>query len=314
MALIDFASMRHMRTLATVLTGPTVTMIALATLWTSPTDAAPNCLAQPNLKAADGRHWYYRTDPATHRKCWYIRPKGESVDQAGAREQPAARPIPTPSPRPAQAIWDRMFPLPPPNEAASRVTDTDRPIDTGDHAGTSDRRELPPIAAAFTADETPTAPAVERKNHLALIAVALLLIALAAGAGVKHWRAGRVSGDRRADYLAVLSRAIANGDADDREGRRAIYACARRVLGDRLRAADPPVGEAVVAAEQAALDAAIAQIESQNAYRQKSGPPPLREQADRAFAPRFGSGGKRPSARRRLGEIATWALRASGRA
>ena len=32
--------------------------------------AVATCLTQPNLQA-DGGHWHYRIDRATHRKCWY---------------------------------------------------------------------------------------------------------------------------------------------------------------------------------------------------------------------------------------------------
>jgi hypothetical protein len=320
MALIDPAPMHRMRMLGAVLISVAAVMIALAALWSSPTGAAPTCLTQPNLKAADGRHWYYRTDQATKRKCWFVKPRSESLGQAAAKEPPAAKPNPpTPKQVPVQAIWDGLFPSTPLYEPPARYTDTDRPIDsvpvpiqdrnTADATGTSDRGEPPPTSAAFTAGEPP-APAIERQN-LALIAVALLLIALAVGAGVKHWGAGRVAGDRRADYTAVLSRAIANADPDDREARRNIYDCARRVLVSQLRAADPPVGESIITAEQAALDAAITQIELQSTQRDKQWASSLREPADRAFTPRFGSGGTRPSTRRRLGDMATWALRAS---
>src|SRR5262249_7989645 len=32
--------------------------------------AADTCLTQPNTRA-EGGHWYYRVDRATHRRCWY---------------------------------------------------------------------------------------------------------------------------------------------------------------------------------------------------------------------------------------------------
>ena len=74
---------------------------------------------------------------------------------------------------------------------------------------------------------------------------------------------------------------------------------------------DPPVGEVVITAELAALDGAIAEMELRGMHRHKRLPLSPREPAEQAFTPRFGSGGTRPHARRRLGEIATWALRAS---
>jgi hypothetical protein len=322
MTLIDFAPVRHVRTLATsvaaVLTAFAAAVIALAVSWSTATVAAPNCLTQPNLKAADGRHWYYRTDRANNRKCWYVKPRNESVGQAATKERPAAKPSLQPPPKQHESlntIWNRLFPDLPPTEPAPEVKDAQayHPVaaaqapthdrNTDDHAGASD---LPPISAAFTEVEPPAARAVEWLTF-ALIAGAILLVALAAGAAWKYWHgllagyawiAGRVAADRRADYLTVLSRAIAKTDADDRDSRREIYACARHVLVDKLRAADPPLGEARMMAEEAALDAAIAQIEAQRTP--KSWP----------RTPRFGSGGTRSSARRRLTEIATWPLRA----
>jgi hypothetical protein len=42
----------------------------------APADAvhADDCLAAPNAPSPQGRHWYYRLDWATQRKCWYLRP------------------------------------------------------------------------------------------------------------------------------------------------------------------------------------------------------------------------------------------------
>ena len=41
----------------------------------APADAvhADDCLAAPNAPSPQGRHWYYRLDWATQRKCWYLR-------------------------------------------------------------------------------------------------------------------------------------------------------------------------------------------------------------------------------------------------
>src|SRR5260370_5084698 len=44
---------------------------------------ADDCLAQPNSSAPEGNHWYYHTDRASQRKCWYLR----------ALDQPAQHPV-----------------------------------------------------------------------------------------------------------------------------------------------------------------------------------------------------------------------------
>jgi hypothetical protein len=53
---------------------------------------AAECIAKPNAPAPQGEHWYYRTDRATKRQCWYLGPEGASV-QTGATQasvQPAS--------------------------------------------------------------------------------------------------------------------------------------------------------------------------------------------------------------------------------
>src|SRR5262249_13930847 len=52
--------------------------------------AAP-CIAKPNAAAPQGEHWYYRTNRATGRQCWYLAPE-DNGDQKGATQasdQPA---------------------------------------------------------------------------------------------------------------------------------------------------------------------------------------------------------------------------------
>src|SRR5262245_60999285 len=67
----------------------------------SPAGAAEECLAGPKSSTPQGRHWYYRLDRATGRKCWYLGALGLRTRQAAPQEtQPAphaakpARPLP----------------------------------------------------------------------------------------------------------------------------------------------------------------------------------------------------------------------------
>ena len=52
---------------------------------------AAECLAKPNAPAPQGEHWYYRTNRATMRQCWYLGPEGSGgqKDATQASEQPA---------------------------------------------------------------------------------------------------------------------------------------------------------------------------------------------------------------------------------
>jgi hypothetical protein len=40
-----------------------------------------DCIAAPNSASPPGKHWYYRLDWATKRKCWYVGPLGRSVQE-----------------------------------------------------------------------------------------------------------------------------------------------------------------------------------------------------------------------------------------
>src|SRR5215467_9512703 len=52
-----------------------VALVAII-LATAPAQAAADCVPAPGLQAAQGSHWYYRTDHATGRKCWYVSSEG----------------------------------------------------------------------------------------------------------------------------------------------------------------------------------------------------------------------------------------------
>lgn len=58
---------------------------------------ADDCLAQPNSSAPAGNHWYYHTDRATQRKCWYLRALDQPAQQPAAQttsQPPPTNPIP----------------------------------------------------------------------------------------------------------------------------------------------------------------------------------------------------------------------------
>ena len=49
------------------------------------TARADDCLTAPNSSAPQGRHWYYRLDRTSQRKCWYLRAPGPPEQQAAAQ-------------------------------------------------------------------------------------------------------------------------------------------------------------------------------------------------------------------------------------
>ncbi len=48
----------------------------------SNTALAADCLIAPDPSAPPNGHWYYRTDRANQRKCWYLRGESQASEQA----------------------------------------------------------------------------------------------------------------------------------------------------------------------------------------------------------------------------------------
>lgn len=83
--------------------------------------AAP-CIGKPNAPAPEGEHWYYRTDRALGRQCWYLGP--EDDNERGARQafdrlasdapvqpaaaQPAQQPTTAPPPAAAETNFSTV--------------------------------------------------------------------------------------------------------------------------------------------------------------------------------------------------------------
>jgi lipoprotein-anchoring transpeptidase ErfK/SrfK len=69
-----------------------------------------------------------------------------------------------------------------------------------------------------------------------------------------------------ADYYSILLRAVTAPGAGDAQWRRGIYDRARQMLVKQMLARRPPVRPAEITAEQSAMDAAVARIESELAW------------------------------------------------
>jgi lipoprotein-anchoring transpeptidase ErfK/SrfK len=65
------------------------------------------------------------------------------------------------------------------------------------------------------------------------------------------------------DYYSALLRVVTSPNAGDEQWRNAIYERARQLLTQRLRARRPPLSQAEIASEQAALDMAIERVEAE---------------------------------------------------
>lgn len=72
-----------------------VTAACLLALLVSPPTGAParaedDCLKAPNAAPPEGQHWWYRTDRASKRKCWYLGPKDKTAAARRADRQERA--------------------------------------------------------------------------------------------------------------------------------------------------------------------------------------------------------------------------------
>ena len=69
-----------------------------------------DCLADPKPGATQGGHWYYLTNPTTHRKCWYLARPGTDrarAETAGAPAAPNAAPA-APAPSAVQQLVNAL--------------------------------------------------------------------------------------------------------------------------------------------------------------------------------------------------------------
>ncbi len=66
-----------------------------------------------------------------------------------------------------------------------------------------------------------------------------------------------------ADYYSLLARKVASLEQSTPQTRKAVYDLARRALLNQLRAIKPPIADEVVAAEERALDEAVARVEAE---------------------------------------------------
>ena|ERR1700676_5341038 len=72
------------------------------------------------------------------------------------------------------------------------------------------------------------------------------------------------------DYYSALLRAVTSPDAGDVQWRRGVYDRTRQMLASRMHALRPPPPLAAIAAEEAALEAAIERIEAEMAWTEHS--------------------------------------------
>jgi hypothetical protein len=131
-----------------------VAIMVAASAGAMPAARAADCLAGPNAQSPPGRHWYYRIDRASHRKCWYL---GELKRHRGAAQTNTRRSVAPPAdepdedaapPAPARAAVPEPDAQPEPPPAAVVAPP---PVEPARAAGTTPVSE--PIGARRVATE-----------------------------------------------------------------------------------------------------------------------------------------------------------------
>ena len=121
---------------------------------------AAECIAKPNAPAQQGKHWYYRTDRATKRQCWYLGSQGASVQKGAtqASEQPAPNALAQPAaPQRAHrptAPQSAQRPTAPELTAALAATEASVPAPAAP-LPLPEASELPDVPPAFELAPTP---------------------------------------------------------------------------------------------------------------------------------------------------------------
>jgi hypothetical protein len=77
---------------------------------TSAAAGAAGCLTTPDRESSQGQHWFYRMEPGTNRRCWYLRDHAERASQTTPRSNSSqylssnvAQPLPATPPAPKTA-------------------------------------------------------------------------------------------------------------------------------------------------------------------------------------------------------------------
>ena len=92
---------------------PSVLALAIASIssWVASTGAArasEKCLTAPNAPASSDEHWYYRTDRATNRQCWYLAPRDTPVRKHATKDLKLSRSqLPLPAQASSRTPWQK---------------------------------------------------------------------------------------------------------------------------------------------------------------------------------------------------------------
>jgi hypothetical protein len=222
-----------------------ILMFVVATAGADRAARAEDCLAGPNAQSPQGRHWYYRIDRATKRKCWYL---GDlKRNHAGAKQTNRSRRSVAPPPEPVdeaeaaptgtiegpRAEPERVASATPVAPMGARPVPTERVRNEPAPARPPEPAKPPAAAPAVAAPAA--APAGEARGGLAaaLLGIALLLAVVGTilvlarrrvmqrihVAPSREESATQASGRPRRSLREILAQAEPAGSPDEREAR-----------------------------------------------------------------------------------------------
>jgi hypothetical protein len=110
----------------------------------TPAPAADECLLAPKNETPDGRHWYFRIEHPSNRRCWYLREEGDA-QTAPSNSSASARPV---SPAPDKPMPGSVANARAELRSPRAGIDQDRPANTG---------QMPAAATAAMIDSAPPA-------------------------------------------------------------------------------------------------------------------------------------------------------------
>jgi hypothetical protein len=114
---------------------PSAFALALVSVsWVTSTGAvraSEKCLTAPNAPAPRDEHWYYRTDRATNRQCWYLGPRDTTVRKR-TKEEPklSGLQLPVPPQAPSRTPWPNGMALDDNSDAREGATNVPAPDST----------------------------------------------------------------------------------------------------------------------------------------------------------------------------------------
>ena len=143
----------------------TLRVLGMGIVAPADTAHADDCLAAPNAPSPQGRHWYYRLDWATQRKCWYLRALGRHAVSSRSISAADSAPMSVSSGDPDPASPNVKMPTVEPKIAPAITSIGDEPVQRDDTPAPG--LELPALKNTLSPNSRPSRRSACRSRSLA---------------------------------------------------------------------------------------------------------------------------------------------------